>query len=91
MKALCTWGEGPDVLVEIDGTPILCYENPTDLNRYTHGIIREGSFYLTVEEAKKLVGSLLMAISQTEELYQSYENYVEVEEKFNLLNENEEK
>jgi uncharacterized Rmd1/YagE family protein len=32
-----------------------------------------------------------MAISQTEELYQSYENYVEVEEKFNLLNENEEK
>jgi len=32
MKAECTWGEGPDVLVVLGGTPIMSYENPVNVS-----------------------------------------------------------
>ncbi len=31
MKAECTWGDGPDVLVVLDGTPIMAYEKPVNV------------------------------------------------------------
>ena len=32
MKAECTWGDGPDVLVVLDGTPIMSYEDSVNVS-----------------------------------------------------------
>jgi len=32
MRAECTWGDGPDVLVVLEGTPIMLYENPVNVS-----------------------------------------------------------
>jgi len=32
MRAECTWGEGPDVMVVLDGTPMMAYENPINVS-----------------------------------------------------------
>jgi len=77
MRAECTWGEGPDVLVILEGTRVMLYENPIDLNRATHGYVREGSFDLTIEEALVLAASLIVAAKTAIELDDSYQDYVE--------------
>lgn len=79
MKATCTWGQGPDVLLELDGTGVVCYEDPFNYppprGRYKHGIISQGSTDLTIIEAKALIASLTAAVKKADELYQSYEDY----------------
>ena len=61
MRATCTWGDGPDVLVVLDGKRLMCYENPDNFDKGVHGFIREGSFELTSTEALKLASDLLIA------------------------------
>ena len=37
MKAECTWGDGPDVLVVLGGTPIMSYEHPINVSKSYEG------------------------------------------------------
>ena len=75
--ASCTWGQGPDVLVTLDGAPFMCYENPDQKNRAVHGIVRKGSFELTRNEALELAEQLFRAAAACKDLDDSYAEMVE--------------
>jgi len=75
MKAECTWGEGPDVLVNLDGSTLMLYEKPTGLDRAIHGFVSEGSVELTTSEAFDLLTSLIVAIRKASEMNLSYRDF----------------
>jgi len=81
MKASCAWGDGPDVIVSLEGTKIILYEDPHENNHFKHGIVSEGSFDLTSNEAIELAHSLLMAARVAKDLDLSYNDYVEKEKR----------
>ena len=68
MKATCTWGVGPDVMVELKGTPIILSENPKHpkppQSNFKHGYVTEGSFDLTAKEAETFADRLKEAAGQ---------------------------
>jgi hypothetical protein len=68
VKASCTWGEGEDVLVTLEGHNFMLYENPKNYHRAVHGIVEVGSFFLTAKEAKELAIDLMLAAKNAEEL-----------------------
>jgi len=72
MKVECTWGDGPDVLVVLDGKPIMLYEDPSDMDKCTHGLVRQGSLDLTAEEAQELGVDLITAARQARQLSKQY-------------------
>jgi hypothetical protein len=78
MKAECTWGDGPDVLLILDGTDVMLYHDPVDLDRSTHGTVREGSACLTVDEARALAHQLLEASRQAEQLDKEFAHHMKV-------------
>lgn len=79
MRAVCTWGDGPDVLVDLDNTTIALYEapwsDPPPRGRWAHGCISKGSFDLTSEEAEKLGYELIAAAEQSKELDKSFSEH----------------
>ena len=81
IKASCTWGDGPDVLVVFDGMPFICHEDPKNYppprGQWKHGYVSEGSFDLTQDEARKLANELLAAADACESMEDSYNNYIE--------------
>ncbi len=68
MKAECTWGEGPDIVVSLDGTPLILSQEPEDLNRFKYGAITKGDFDMTAKEATQFAGELLSAARRAQEL-----------------------
>lgn len=68
MKAECTWGDGPDVLLVLDGTPVVLYENPDNFKHWTHGTVCNGSADFTAAEARALAEQLLQAAQQAEDM-----------------------
>ncbi len=68
MKATCTWGDGPDVLVNLDGKRLMCYENPDNFDKAVHGFISEGSFELNAMEAIDLALQMIKAATGALEL-----------------------
>jgi len=68
MKAECTWGEGPDIVVSLKGTPIILHHEPKDLKRFKHGAITEGDFDMTAKEALQFAGELTMAAIRAQEM-----------------------
>lgn len=72
MRAVCAWGEGPDVLVVLEGTPIVIYENPYGFERWEHGVVSKGSFDLNMKEALALAYSLIEATKQAIELEEGW-------------------
>ena len=69
MKASCTWGEGPDILLSLESDDILVLEdNPKNLDKWVYGTVNRGSIDLRLDEAKELVCSLTQAINRVEEL-----------------------
>ncbi len=75
MKATCTWGDGPDVLVDLDGTEFLLYEEPRDLSRGAFGVVAYGSACFTAKEARQLAAELIVAADYAEEMEKSAEEY----------------
>jgi hypothetical protein len=73
VKAECTWGEGPDVLVVLTGVHTAGAHLPAGhrhqgyytLVRHPDG---KWSFGMSIEETKTLVSELLIAVKQAEEL-----------------------
>jgi len=70
MKAECTWGEGPDIILSLNNTAMVLYENPCDLDKWKHGVVKQGSLDLTAFEAHKLAMELLAAVNKVNELEQ---------------------
>ncbi len=72
MRAVCTWGEGPDVLVVIEGTIVILYEDPKHTKPprgdYKHGYVEQGSFDFTAEEAEVLGNQLLEKAKQARDM-----------------------
>ena len=81
MKAVCNWGEGPDVLLALEGTPLMLYEAPVDLNKAVHGYVSQGSICLTEDEAERLGNELLMMAKKARECMAEYGAYCEAEQK----------
>ena len=77
--ASCTWGDGPDVLVTLDGKPFMCYEDPTGKDKATHGVVRKGSLELTRNEALDLAQQLFAAAAACKELDNSLKEYFKLE------------
>lgn len=74
--ASCTWGFGPDIMLNIKGG-VLLHESVIDLDRTVHGICKEISLDLTKDDAKKMVAHLLQAISAVEDLERVLDLYLE--------------
>ena len=71
MKALYTWSMGPDILVKLNGTPLLLHEDskqhkPPGFGS-THGHVKEGSIDLTLLEAQTFADQLVKAIEQVKQ------------------------
>lgn len=67
MKAECTWGDGPDVVLSLEGTPLTLLEVPTNTH-CSMGMVRRGCCDLTIVEARDLASQLLCAAAQAERL-----------------------
>ena len=72
IKTTCSWGEGEDILVTLEDHSFMLYEIPTYFDISTHGYIKNGSLFLTAEEAKKLAQELLLLVDVVDELNQKY-------------------
>jgi hypothetical protein len=59
--AHCTWGEGPDVLIVLDGTPLMLHEEAHSFALGKNGFVNQGSMDLTRQQAVELARELLMA------------------------------
>lgn len=81
--ASCTWGEGPDVLLVLDGKPLVCYEDPKNdpppRGQWKHGYVSKGSIDLTRNEALELAEQLFRAAAACRELDDGLKEYFELE------------
>ena len=68
IKVSCTWGDGPDVLLSLEGKCLMLHEHPIDYNKSTHGFISKGSIDLTAKEALDLAQTLINAAKQALDL-----------------------
>jgi hypothetical protein len=79
MKASCAWGDGPDVIVTLEGTKVILYEDPWNhdppIGQYKHGLISQGSFDLTSKQARQLASELIKAAEGAEYLQNEIEEY----------------
>lgn len=73
LKAGCTWGDGPDVMLVNEGKGYVLHEKVVWRNRFTHGVSFEGSMDLTAKEAEILAMELLEVARQVRELEEAYE------------------
>lgn len=71
----CTWGEGPDIMVEFKDEHFILYEkvNPKG---WKHGFVKSGSFDLTADAAIQFANNLILAAKQAKQL----ENDIEIAE-----------
>ena len=73
--ATCTWGDGPDVLVTLDGKRFKCYEAVQFSKLVDHGFVSRGSIALTRNEALDLAEQLFRAAGAAKDLDDSVKNY----------------
>ena len=71
-NASCTWGDGPDVLLDIKDDTFILYEDPKyhppPRGYYQHGYVTKGSMDLTADEALTLAFELTQAANSAKEL-----------------------
>ena len=72
IAASCTWGIGPDVLIDLDGAgdndAALLLEPATRFDRWTHGVCNHVQLDLTAEQARSLAAQLLVAAQTCDDL-----------------------
>ncbi len=66
-KAVCTWGEGPDVLVSLENDVFILFEEP-DKSHFAHGVVTQGQMDLSAAEAERLAAELLIAAREARRL-----------------------
>lgn len=66
----CEWelGEDEEILVALNGTRFMLYSPPSNFEKFLHGEVKDGSFFISRREAKKLAEDLLSAVKMAEEL-----------------------
>lgn len=67
IKVICTWGDGPDVMIAGKAKPILLLEEP-NRSGFTHGIVTSWQLDLSVEEAEWLSVWLYTIASEARKL-----------------------
>ena len=67
MRADCTWGEGPPVMISLDGSGMVLNEEPSR-GGFIHGVVSSGSADLTIKEAIDLSIQLTQAAQAAEDL-----------------------
>lgn len=66
INAICTWGDGPDVVLDLNGSWMILLEEPSEKDSFVNGVVRKGNTDLTVKEARDLAYSLLTAANEAE-------------------------
>jgi hypothetical protein len=79
MKATCTWGCGPDVMLNLDGHPMVLYEDPIHKDKWVHGAVTKGSLDLTADEAEAFGFQLIEAARQAKALDELCEQHDKME------------
>ncbi len=85
LKASCTWGDGPDVLMVLEddgkGSWFVAYGDPyypaLSRGNPTHGYIGKGSICLTADEARELGVELIRAWKEARDLNKEYNEHME--------------
>ena len=68
-RAVCTWGDGPDVILDLKDDTFVLYETPIHIKSSSmHGHVTKGSMDLTADEALQLAGELEAAAHSAKEL-----------------------
>lgn len=80
VHATCTWGHGPDVVLDVTDHIFILYEHPT-MEGFRHGTVKRGSTDLTADEAIRLGNELVNAALHAKELEQSAKDFFEAEAK----------
>jgi len=72
IKATCTWGDGPDVMLTFKDYRFVLYEDPKHTKPpqggYAYGYVTKGSTDLTADEALMLAARLIDAANAAKEL-----------------------
>ncbi|KKL56277.1 hypothetical protein LCGC14_2247020 [marine sediment metagenome] len=68
MKAECAWGDGPDVIVSLEGSTMVLHESPNDKDTWEHGTVSDGLLDLTADEAQDLGIDLITAAKQARDM-----------------------
>jgi len=68
ISAVCTWGDGPDMVLSIKGKSVILMEEVKNKDKWVHGTVSVASLDLTSHEARELSRDLLMAAARAEEL-----------------------
>ncbi|MFA5312883.1 MAG: hypothetical protein WC375_06125 [Methanomassiliicoccales archaeon] len=75
MNATCTWGDGADVVLSLEGTKMVLLEDVADKKSWKYGTISQGNTDLTASGARKLASKLIMAAVQSESLQMECEDH----------------
>ena len=73
-NVVCTFGDGPDVLVASNSLKILLLEHP-NCQGFTHGVVGSWQLDLTVKEAEELSILLYEKAQIAKELYNELEEF----------------
>ena len=76
MNVICTWGEGPDIVIDLNGKTLVLFEKPI-MKGWTYGIVKEGTMDFNLDEAKELLVQLDKAIKETERMKKELEEYMD--------------
>jgi len=83
ITAECTWGDGPDVLVEGHNVPTFNL-SPVENGGSIHGRVRDWQIDLTADEAENLGRHLIMSAARDRELNQICEDHDNVVQEMEL-------
>ncbi len=81
MKATCTWGDGPDVLISLTKNDIFVLLEDPDKTKYTQGCVNKGSIGITADEAIELAMQLLASAREAKRLDFEYSQYFKIKDK----------
>ena len=77
MNVSCTWGDGPDILLSLEGKTLILLEEPQRTHppqgSYQHGFVTKGSTDLTADEAFDLGTALISAAYHAKALHKMAE------------------
>ena len=70
-KAVCMWGDGPAVLMGLEGQEMVLLEKPTvEGSGFLYGKISKGCLDFTTNEARQLAFELINAANEADSLEQ---------------------
>ena len=69
IKAECTVGDGPDVLIDLNQFPITLLDKVVAVDKFVYGMCYSSQIDLTISEARKLAEQLNKAADIAEEFY----------------------